>query len=232
MRISTEQLNTYVKCPILFKEGLKAQQFDKKIIDSLRKAIQYLYSHHMAHGEMCNFNALLKRWNQLWWGKYKPDDEQANKLSNKAYIAMDKYYNIYLDREYDGAYTNWPYAVEIGPHIVTGVWPVVLTKNNHVELYYPMSQKNTMDLIRSVTVKADIVAMTALTGVPPSKVSHSRHTSNDENPIRLESFFPKKEWLEKSTESLIMLISSVRDGYVWGNCHQCKLCELKNKCTG
>jgi hypothetical protein len=187
----------------------------------------------MAHDEICSFNALLKRWNQLWWGKYKPDDDEAKKLSNQAYIAMDKYYAMYLDREYEGAYTDFPYSVEVGPHLIVGTVPVLLTKGGKTELYYPMSQKTTMDLIRNVVVRADIVAITHATGNMPYRVSHSKYTtSTPEDPMKFDVFFPKRQWLNKATESLIMLISAIRDGLTWPNNHQCKLCELRNKCTG
>ena len=233
MRISTAEISSYVNCPIFYHEGRKVERKARKIEDSLRKTIQYLYSHHMAHGEICNFNVLIKRWNQIWWGKRRPDDEEAQKLSNKAYSAIDKYYNIYLDREYDGAYTNWPYTVEVGPHIVTGVWPVVLTKDGKAEIYYPLSQYGTMQLVRDIIVKADVVAMTATTGDTPWRISHSRYYARDEdNMVILEAFYPKKEWVEKSTESLIVLLSAIERGYTWGNCHQCRTCVLRHKCTG
>ncbi|MCK5292866.1 MAG: hypothetical protein KAR39_12725, partial [Thermoplasmata archaeon] len=154
-----------------------------------------------------------------------------------AYMAVDKYYNHYLDRDYDGAYTNWPYAVEIGPHIVTGVWPVVLTKDNRAELYYPLAQivggdYKTMQLIRNVEVKIDIIAMMIATGEAPDKVSHSWYNKTQEDLIFFDAFYPKREWLEKSTETLIALLSAIRDDYTWGNSHNCKRCPLRNKCTG
>lgn len=233
MRISTAEISSYVKCPIFFLEGRKVEPQERKIVDSLRRAVQYLYSHHMAHGEICNFNALIKRWNQIWWGKRRPDDTESTKLSNEAYMAIDQYYNIYLDREYDGAYTNWPYAVEVGPHIITGVWPVILTTENCTEIYYPMAQKNSMDMIRDIVVKADIVAMDSSTGKPPSKVTYSKYIPLDkENLVKFGTFYPKKEWLEKAYETLITLITAISEGYVWGNCHQCRTCVLRNKCTG
>lgn len=239
MRISSAEISSYVYCPILFREGRKVEKQGRKIEDSLRRAVQYLYSHHMAHGEICNFNALIKRWNQIWWGKRRSDDEEAIKLSNEAYRAIDKYYSIYLDRDYDGAYTNWPYAVEIGPHIVTGVWPVVLTKDSKTELYYPLSQipglekdHKTRQLIRSVKVKIDVVAMIISTGEAPEKISHSWYTYTKEDLIYFDAFYPKKEWLAKTTETLITLLSAIEDGYTWGNCHNCRTCPLRNKCTG
>jgi len=233
MRISTAEILAYIKCPIFYLAGRKVEVQERKIIDSLRRAIQYLYSHHMAHGDVCNFNALIKRWNQIWWGKRRPDDEEAKKLSNEAYLAIDKYYAIYLDREYDGAYTNWPYAVEVGPHIVTGVWPVVLTNGGITELYYPLVQKQTMHVIRDIIVKADVVAMDAATGNPPAVVSFSRYEVRvKDDPVKLNNFYPKKEWLAKSYETLVTLISAIDGGYIWGNCHSCKTCPLRNKCTG
>lgn len=239
MRISSAEISSYVYCPIFFHEGRRVEKQGRKIEDSLRRAVQYLYSHHMAHGEICNFNALIKRWNQIWWGKRRPDDEEAIKLSNEAYLAIDKYYSHYLDREYDGAYTNWPYAVEIGPHIVTGVFPVVLTKDNKAELYYPLAQVagreieyKTRQLIRDVEVKIDIIAMMIATGEAPHKVSHSWYNYTKEDLIYFDAFYPKKEWLEKSTETLAMLLSAIRDAYIWGNSHNCKTCPLRNKCTG
>lgn len=233
MRISTAEILAYVKCPIFYLEGRRVEPQERAVVGSLRRAVQYLYSHHMAHGDICNFNALIKRWNQIWWGKRRPDDEEAKKLSNEAYLAIDKYYNIYLDREYDGAYTNWPYAVEVGPHIVTGVWPVVLTKDATSELYYPLAQKNSMAIIRDIIVKADVVAMEVATGKTPHTVSFSRYeVTQKDTPIKLEAFYPKKGWLDKSYETLITLITAMKDGYVWGNCHSCRACPLRNRCTG
>jgi hypothetical protein len=237
MRISSAEISSYVYCPIFFREGRKMEKVERKIEDSLRRTVQYLYSHHMAHGEICNFNALIKRWNQIWWGKRRPDDEEATKLSNEAYMAIDKYYNHYLDRDYDGAYTNWPYAVEIGPHIVTGVWPVVLTKDNKAELYYPLAQivggdYKTMQLVRNIEVKIDIISMMIATGEAPGTVSHSWYNKTQEDLIFFDAFYPKSEWLEKSTETLITLLSAIRDNYTWGNSHNCKRCPLRNKCTG
>ena len=233
MRISTAEISSYVKCPLLFLEGHQEEPKEKKIVDSLRRAVQYLYSHHMAHGEICNFNALIKRWNQIWWGKRRPDDSEAAKLSNKAYMAIDQYYNVYLDREYDGAYTNWPYAVEIGPHIVTGVWPVILTTGSETELYYPMSQKSSLDMIRNITVKTDIVAMHASTGSMPSKVTYSRYFPQDKDDLmKFGTFYPKEDWFEKAAETLASVLRAIDQGYVWGNSHQCRTCVLRNRCTG
>lgn len=232
MRISTADISSYIKCPIFYLEGYRVEPKERKIVESLRRAVKYLYSHHMANDEICNFNALIKRWNQIWWGKQRPDDEEAQKLSNEAYAAIDKYYNIYLDREYEGAYTNWPYAVEVGPHILTGVWPVLLTTDNSTELYYPLVQKQTMYIIRDIVVKADIIAMELATGKAPDKVTFSKYLPEREDIILIDAFYPKKEWLSRSYETLMTVISAIENEYVWGNCHACKYCPLRRKCTG
>lgn len=232
MRISTTEISTYVKCPIFYLEGYRVENKDRKIVDSLRRAVQYLYSHHMANDEICPFNALVKRWNQIWWGKQRPEDAEAQKLSNEAYTVIDKYYNIYLDREYDGAYTNWPYAVEIGPHIITGVWPVVLTTDSSIELYYPLVQKQPLALVRDIVVKADIIAMYLTTGNLPKKVTYSNYLPHEERRVNMDSVYPKQEWLERSIETLTTIISAIENNVIWGNCHVCRTCPLRNKCTG
>ena len=234
MRISTSEISTFVKCPILFRQGRLVETVDRRIIDSLRKAIQYLYSFQLAHGDPCNFNALIKRWNQLWWGKKRPEDEESEKLSNDAYFAMDKYYNQYIEMENKPLVVNWPYAVEIGPHVITGTWPVVLTKNGGAQLYYPLSQRSTIALIRDIVVRTDIIAMHASTGNPPLRVTHStlHSATKEEKQIHFDSFYPKDEWLEKALSSLLAVISAMNAGYDWGNCHACTKCILRNKCTG
>ena len=242
MRISTSEISTFIKCPILFRQGRLIETVDQRIIDSLRKAIQYLYSFQLAHGDPCNFNALIKRWNQLWWGKKRPADEESEKLSNDAYFAMDKYYNQYIEMENTPLVVNWPYAVEIGPHVITGTWPVVFTEDGGAQLYYPLSQMSTISLIRDIVVRVDIVAMHKSTGNPPIRVTHSVLRSIDketpgrplpeEKEIYFDSFYPKDEWLEKALSSLLAVISAMDAGYDWGNCHACTKCVLQNKCTG
>lgn len=234
MRISTTEISTFVKCPILFQQGRLIETVDKRIVNSLRKAVQYLYSYQQATGTQCSFNALIKRWNQLWWGKKRPEDEESEKLSNDAYFAMDKYYSKYIDMESMPIAVNWPYAVEIGPHVVTGTWPVVLTHDGGAQLYYPLSQKNTISLVRDIVVRADIIAMHASTGNPPLSVTHStlHSVTKEEKEIRFDSFYPKKEWLEKALGSLLAIITAMNAGYDWGNCHACTKCVLKDRCTG
>jgi hypothetical protein len=233
MRISTVEISSYIKCPIFYLEGHRVEPQERKIVDSLRRAVQYLYSHHMANNEICNFNALIKRWNQIWWGKQRPEDEDSMKLSNEAYVVIDKYYNIYLDREYEGAYTNWPYAVEIGPHIITGVWPVVLTNSdNSTELYYPLVQKGPMRVIRDIMVKADVVAMDAAIGQAPQKVTFSQYFPERDERVLMGEFFPRPDWLERSYETLTTLITAIEKGFIWGNCHACRACPSRNRCTG
>jgi len=229
MRISTQEISTFVRCPILFREGRTHQAIDKRIIEYLRKAIQYLYSYQLAHSQPCNFNALVKRWNQLWWGKKRPDDEEADKLNNDAYFAMDKYYNVYIDMEAEPIAVNWPYQAEIGPHILTGTWPIVLGTEGGAELYYPLTQKTTLALIRDITVRADVVSMYLSTGNLPIKVTHSTFMGEE---IKIDQFFPKKQWLESATESVLQVISAIEQGFDWGNCHACTTCDLRKKCTG
>jgi hypothetical protein len=122
--------------------------------------------------------------------------------------------------------------VEIGPHIITGVWPVVLTSEEGIELYYPLAQKSTMQLIRDIVVKSDIVAMEVSTGQRPYKVTFSRYVHTQEERIFMDAFYPKEEWLKRSYETLVTLISAIEKSYIWGNCHACRTCPLRNKCTG
>jgi len=234
MRISTQDIKTFIKCPILYHLGRHYKSTERELIESLRHAVEYLYSYQYAHGSPCNFNALIKRWNQMWWGKKKPDDKKAMELSNKAYAALDKYYSSYIDIESEICAVNFPYEVGIGPHIITGIWPVVLSEKGEALLYYPLSQKNTKQLVRDIITKADVVAMHTTTGNPPLKVIHSRYSPNhpDREVILTEEFYPKEAWLEKSVETLTMIITIMEKGMIWGNCHACLTCELRNKCTG
>ncbi len=230
MRISTQEITTFVRCPILYREGRHHKAIDKRIIEYLRKVIQYLYSFQLAqHGEQCNFNALVKRWNQLWWGKKRPDDEEADKLNNEAYFAMDKYYSTYIDIESEPIAVNWPYQAEIGHHVLTGTWPVVLGKDGGAQIYYPLSQKTTFGLLRDIVIRADVVAMYISTGNPPIEVTHSVFSGGE---IKFDSFFPNKDWLNRAMDSVLQVISAIEQGFDWGNCHACKKCDLRNKCTG
>lgn len=229
MRISTQEITTFVKCPILYREGRKHQAIDKRIIEYLRKVIQYLYSYQLAHGDPCNFNALVKRWNQLWWGKRRPDTEESDKLNNEAYFAMDKYYNEYIDMDSQPIAVNWPYQVEFGSHILTGNWPVVLSVDGGAQIYYPFSQRTTLALLRDIVVRADIVAMYLSTGNLPIKVSHSVFRNQE---VVFDQFYPRQEWIESSMLSLSQILYAIEQGFDWGNCHACKTCDLRKKCTG
>ena len=234
MRISTQDLKTFMKCPILFALGRHYKTVSKELIESLRHAVEYLYSYQYAHGSPCNFNALIKRWNQMWWGKKKPDDPEAIKLSNSAYAALDKYYGSYIDIDSDVCAVNFPYEVGVGSHVITGTWPVILSEKDEAVLYYPFSQKSKLQLIRDVVTKADVVAMHITTGNPPVRVVHSRYLPNSPNGkvVIVDEFYPKKPWLNKSVDALTMIITAMEKGMIWGNCHACATCDLRNKCTG
>ena len=101
----------------------------------------------------------------------------------------------------------------------------------HVLANYDRSPKQ---LVRDIITKADVVAMHTTTGNPPLKVIHSRYSPNhpDREVILTEEFYPKEAWLEKSVETLTMIITIMEKGMIWGNCHACLTCELRNKCTG